>query len=286
MLITADIIKDSVAPSGSRLTTYVLTYPRFIHSEFMTHRMFSKNASSSRAIPLKKQIEMIKTSPVVPKSFTKNVSGMQGGEPLIGQDHENATTAWLQARDLAVQQAEILGQLNVHKQYVNRILEPFMHITVVCSATDYNNFFALRYHPDAQPDIQELARCRFSEYTKSNPVNLSFGQWHLPFIDEKDLIGEDFKESNGLTLTELNIRRSVARCARVSYLNHDKSMPTIEQDLNLYDRLVGSRPGHFSPTEHQAMATTDLVYSGNLKGWLQFRKTLNQENVNKFIKCD
>ena len=124
-MIEAKIIEDNIAPSGVRLTTFVLTYPRFIHSEFMTHRVFSRNASSSRAIPVKKQIEMVVTECAIPLAFTKNQKGMQGGDPLTGDAHQKAVSIWLQARDAMVGFAQQLADLEVHKQYANRLLEPF-----------------------------------------------------------------------------------------------------------------------------------------------------------------
>src|SRR5512135_1987029 len=139
-MIKAQIICDSMAPSGVRLTTFVLTYPRFIHSEFMTHRVFSRNASSSRAIPVKKQIQEIIDNPVIPLAFTKNKAGMQGGAALDGEAHDKAVAAWLEGRDRAVEIANKLADLEVHKQYANRVLEPWAHITVVCTATDFANF--------------------------------------------------------------------------------------------------------------------------------------------------
>jgi thymidylate synthase ThyX len=275
-MIEAKVIKDSISPGNVRLTTFVLTYPRFIHSEFMTHRVLSRNASSSRAIPVKRQIQEIIDNPAVPLSFTKNKKGMQGGEALTGHDHDEAMSLWLYARDRMVNVALELADMEVHKQYVNRILEPFAHITVVCTATDYDNFFALRYHPDAQPEICELAKCMYEAREASVPKQLADGDWHLPFVDDEEMTG-DWQADKKL------IKKSVARCARVSYKNHDGTESTIEQDLALYDRLVKHKPIHASPTEHQAMAVTNFaVKSGNFRGWVQYRKTLLDENVDSF----
>lgn len=272
-MIKADIVADSVAPSGIRLTTFVLTYPRFIHAEFMTHRVFSRNASSSRAIPVKKSIQMVKDNPVIPLAFTKNQKGMQGGEALDGEAHKAAVAAWLEGRDRAVEIAEKLSDLEVHKQYANRVLEPYATITVVVTATDWNNFFALRCHPAAQPEICLLATLMWETYSLSNPVDLRVGEWHLPFV----ALG------TGLSSYEEGIKMSVARCARVSYLNHEGKNPTREEDFQLYDRLLGSAPIHASPAEHQARAAGDPnMVSGNFRGWIQYRKTLKNENVEKF----
>jgi len=271
-MIEAKIIEDSLAPSGVRLTTYVLTYPRFIHSELMTHRVFSRNASSSRAIPFKKQVKMIEENIACPISYLANKSGMQGGEEI--KDQRAAQNIWEKASKDAIKAATKLNDMGIHKQYVNRLLEPFSHITVVLSSTDYNNFFGLRYHSDAQPEIHELARQMYMLYKSSNAQELGAGAWHLPFVTNQDRAMLEFEDQ---------IKKSVACCARVSYKNHDKTNPTSEENNILYDRLLGSHPIHASPAEHQAMAIGDKgVRSGNYRGWIQYRKTLNDENITEF----
>lgn len=288
-MIEVKIIKDSLSPSDIRLTTFLLTYPRFIHSEFLTHRMLSKNSSSSRAIPVNKQIQMVIDNPAIPLAFTKNKSGMQGGEPLIGEEAEKAKFHWLQARDEAVKSARLLLQDGVHKQYSNRIIEPYSYITVVCSGTDFANFFALRYHPMAQPEICELAKQMYELYKTQKPNPLKYGQWHLPFITEDDIlhvlndVGNEEGQDAGEVMIQYLIKLSVARCARTSYLTHDRKNPSISDDLALYDRLIGQLPIHASPAEHQAMAMNGKNFrSGNFRGWLQYRKTLANENIKKF----
>jgi thymidylate synthase ThyX len=276
-MIKAEIVCDSMSKAGARITTFVLTYPRFIHSEFMTHRMFSRNASSSRAIPVNKQIQMVVDNPAIPLAFTKNKAGMQGGEALSGEDHDWAVQLWLRGRDEAVNTARALADLEVHKQYANRLLEPYAHITVVCTATDFANFFALRCHEMAQPEIHALADLMYEKYQESKPVKLGAGEWHLPFVP----LGQ------GLSSYEEGAKLSVARCARVSYLNHEGKKPTKEEDFKLYDRLLGSSPIHASPAEHQAMASDDKnLISGNFRGWVQYRKTLANENITEFRKLD
>lgn len=278
-MIEARIEEDSIGPSGIRITTFVLKYPRFIHSELMTHRVFSRNASSSRAIPLKKQIEDLKQDIAYPIEFRKNKSGMQGGEPLADADQQKARVFWKLACENAIKSAEMINGLDpsgVHKQYLNRLLEPFAHISVILTSTEFNNFFNLRYHKDAQPEINELAKKMYKEYNSSKARILREGEWHLPFVKESD--------RNGLTKTQ-QLQKSVACCARVSYNNHDGSEPTVEQNKKLYERLLGSQPIHASPAEHQAMAIGDPnVLSGNLKGWIQYRKTLENENMVEFKK--
>lgn len=282
-MISAKIVADSINSSGNRLTTFVLTYPRFIHAEFMTHRVFSRNASSSRAIPVKKQIQMVIDDPVIPLAFTSNKPGMQGGDPLSEFESSLAEAKWLEGRDAAVEIAKNLEALNLHKQYANRVLEPYAHITVVCTATDYANFFALRCHEAAQPEIRVLAEKMYEELMANSPVLLPPGKWHLPFVNPSDydtmVDGQYLPES-------ILIKMSVARCARVSYLNHEGKKPTLEEDLKLYERLVGSAPIHASPAEHQAQVpfALDTYPLSNLKGWLQYRKTLKDENIKAFYR--
>lgn len=285
-MISAKIVCDSRAPSGFRLTTFVLTYPRFIHAEFMTHRVFSRNASSSRAIPVTKQIQEVIDNPAIPLAFRKNQKGMQAGDLLDDQDA--AVSVWLAARDAAVVQARQMVAMDIHKQYANRILEPYAHITVVCSATNFENFFALRIHPAAQPEICELASQMYKEYKASIPSMCDEGYWHLPLVTDEEIkecanhFGVECLKDSKEALN-MAIKRSVAKCARVSYKNHDGTKNTLQQDLDLYDRLLGNTPIHASPAEHQAEAADHpFVVSGNFRGWTQYRKTIENECIHEF----
>lgn len=284
-MIETKIIADSLAPNSCRLTTFVLTYPRFAHAEFLTHRMFSRNASSSRAIPVKKQIQMVIDNPAIPLKFTKNKKGMQGDIPILEQ--EKAVKIWLDARDQAVKYSDLLADLEVHKQYANRILEPFAHITVVCTATEWSNFFALRYHEMALPEMCELAKQMWELYSANEPDSIADGDWHLPFVtlEERKFIHDNPNCYGSLQRGyDMLIKRSVARCARVSYLNHDGEVASPEKDLELYHRLLGSKPIHASPAEHQARAEWRTMISGNFVGWTQYRKTLENENIVDFTE--
>lgn len=283
MTITAKIIKDSVTSTNIRLTTFQLRYPRFIHSELLTHRVFSRNASSSRAIPIKKLITDIINDTAMPSRWGKNQPGMQAGEEhydLVQISEDKYLTreeAWLQARDMAVDMATRFMDAGYHKQIVNRILEPFSHISVVCTATDFNNFFTLRSHSDAQPEIKILSDEMFRAREQSVPVLLNKGQWHLPYVHPEEYY----------LPVDTQLKLSVARCARVSYLRHDGSKPDIEKDIDLHDKLLVSIPLHASPAEHQA--TPDFYDAsgkwmnpelhGNLRGVIQYRKTLPHEFV-------
>lgn len=278
-MIEAKVVCDSTSHGCRRLTTFELTYPRFIHAEFMTHRAFSRNAASSRAIPIDKAIQAVIDNPAIPEVWGVNKAGMQAHEVLSRYDVIYAHRAWLHARDAAVHIARELQRMGLHKQIVNRVIEPWSHITVVCTATDYANFFALRDHPAAEPHIRRLAVAMKEALDASTPTHLSTGQWHLPYVSAGEL------EEQGRYSQDL-VRYSVARCARVSYLNHDKSNPSHENDIRLHDSLVVSQPVHASPAEHQAYPFVgpggprrpDL--SGNFSaGWVQYRKTLANECV-------
>lgn len=309
MTISAQIIADSLSPHGKRLTSVQLKYPRFIHSELMTHRAFSRNASSSRAIPVPTMIDEIIRDTAMPTYWGANQKGMQAGEEidahitlpvLVASNRKDMygfgeflvddslierpmgalgvrpdwtkEEAWNDARDFAIAMARGYHAAGYHKQIVNRLLEPFMHINVLVSATEWDNFFHLRDHADAEPHIQELARKIKIEMGVSEPKHLNAGEWHLPYVS-------DYLD------VESAIAISVARSARVSYLTHDGRETTAEEDLALYERLVGSAPLHASPTEHQAEADDKAGGNwisphlhGNFVGWNQYRKTLKGEN--------
>jgi len=192
MGINVKILADSVAPNGSRLTTAEWTYPRFIHSEILTHRMLSKNSASSRAIPTEKLIQRVIDDPVVPVYIGKNQKGMAPGEELTDNERREAESTWLLARDEAVKHARYLLSLGVHKGVVNRLVEPWMWITVIVSATEWDNFFALRDHEMAEPHFQDLARKMRAAMAASTPLELNEGEWHLPMIDEDDR-GDDWR---------------------------------------------------------------------------------------------
>lgn len=281
-MIEAKIITDSISPNRVRLTTFSLEYPRFIHSELMTHRLFSRNASSSRAIPVDKIISRIKNEPAMPIHWGLNQKGMQAekeADPVTGAVCESL---WLQARDAAVDIASTMSSMGIHKQVVNRLLEPFSHIAVVLTATDFDNFFALRCHKDAQPEIKQLAEKMRDIYYSHTPTKIAYGQWHLPFIrPEERLAPGNYDTKLGSPKNEsLLIKASTARCARVSYLTHDKKNPTIDEDVALHDRLLASK--HMSPFEHIATPAATMDYVGNFRGWIQYRKTIRGEHIAEY----
>jgi thymidylate synthase ThyX len=269
MTISAKIILDSISQSNKRITTFVLKYPRYIHAEVMTHRLFSRNSASSRAIPYQKLKENIINDPVMPTYYGKNRPGMQAYESLDSFNTERVKYLISQVLRETIGLTDQMYEAGLHKQNINRYLEPFMHMEIVCTATEWDNFYSLRNHPDAQPEIQELARAMLVAHNESVPTQLSTGHWHLPFIKEGEL------ELHG---EELCKKISVARCGRVSYLNHEGKATTVEEDLKLYKKMIESKPMHASAAEHQAMAMLNPEYRcGNFVGWIQYRKTLDNE---------
>ena len=263
MTAQVKIITHSISPTGQEIVTFQLRYWRAIHAELMTHRVFSRNASSSRAIPVAKVVEQVRNDPAGPIHWGKNQPGMQANEQLTGAELEFAKYQWRSAAMEAASMAEAMMQQGLHKQVANRILEPFQYISVVLTTTELDNWFELRDHPDAQPEIRDLANRMKTELVKSSPRLLGMGEWHLPYITDSELETFDIVDL---------LKMSCARCARVSYLTHDGKVPDFRKDFELFDRLVGSRPLHASPTEHQATPSGDKQFHKNFRGWVQFRK--------------
>ena len=157
MTVQARIIADSINARGTRITTFELEYPRIIHSELLTHRVFSRNAASSRAIPVNTMLDLIEANPAMPSHWGKNQPGMQAQEELGELEKEAVKQTWLNACKSAVSYARVMNDIKAHKQVVNRITEPYQHMKVVLTGTDFSNWFWLRYHADADPTIAELA---------------------------------------------------------------------------------------------------------------------------------
>lgn len=295
MSIFASVIADSVSEdTGIRLTTLQLRYPRFIHAEFMTHRVFSRNASSSRAIPINKIIKETVDDLAIPIHWGKNQKGMQADEELDETSQLHAEGVWKIAAAGARQAARQMVELGVHKQIANRVLEPFTHINVLVTATEWDNFFELRDHKDAQPEIHALARQMKDVMAESVPTPLYHWQWHLPYIELTDMVRASEatgKPSGDPEMIELLCQVSAARCARISYFTHEGTKPEFDADLRLFNRLVGSAPLHASPLEHIACPDRLIMRSSrmewdkvsqhrNLSGWRQYRAIYEESFYN------
>lgn len=269
--ITAKVVARSVHNNGPVLTTLELRYPRFIHSEFMTHRVFSRNAASSRAIPVAKMLEQVRNDPAMPIHWGKNQPGMQAREEHDAEVYIRSADwtcpsaeAWRFAASRAADMAENFMQAGYHKQIVNRLLEPFQFIVVIVTATEWDNFFKLRLHADAQPEMQELARVMKDAMDSVEPDNLGYVEAHLPYITAED------REHVSYYADLYKV--STARCARVSYLTHDRENSDVEKDMELHDKLLTA--GHLSPFEHVAWPNGyDIpALASNFVGWTQYRK--------------
>lgn len=358
-MINAKVIADSANEFGNRITTMVVTMPRYILAEFNTHRMFSRNSASSRAIPFKKMVESVKNNPFIPIAWQKDHTGMQGTEYFQHTDPYGTSgltmpkvieMQWLEQRDNAIKTAtELNEQLRVTKQLVNRLLEPFMWHTVIITATEFENFFALRcpqynfelddvnditvrsrkdmynkfpHQKDVldglsdldwlnrnagQADIHmmALAEAMWDALNESTPKQLKAGEWHIPFGDQIDYVGQAYynvakqfiNDDNKDDVDVLAIKIATARCARVSYtvVGEEDKPANYENDIKLHDRLAAS--GHWSPFEHCAQCMSQDEYegsgftdshneehfgwSGNFRGFTQYRKTFANENIAK-----
>lgn len=260
--IQATIIADSITSAGHRLTTLEIEVHRIIWSEFMTHRQLSRNAASSRAVPAQTNIDMVRVNPAVPIAFGKNIPGMQAKEDLQGQELADAIEIWRKAAMDACNRAQQLTDMGVHKQVVNRLLEPFTMMKAVVSFTEGQNFYDLRLHKDADPHIYELARCMHEAQAVSQPTLKVPGEWHVPYAEG------NLKLEDALVV-------SASCCAQVSYRRLDTSL---EKARSIYDKLVGMKPAHASPFEHQAMVPREdrnmNAPSRNFVGWTQYRSIL------------
>jgi thymidylate synthase ThyX len=273
----AKVVEHSAAEHGAQMTTVQLRYPRYIHAELMTHRVFSRNASSSRAIPVAKMADRALAEMVEPIRYGRNQAGMQASDAtLTGYELERARSIWQHMAEVCAAGVKELGELGLHKQWANRPLEWFSTISVVLTSTDFSNWDELRMHPDAQPEIQHLANILFEARNASTPIlrprnRLHESGWHLPYVTAAERAAH---AENPIYLARL----STARCARTSYLNHDGSNPDQEKDIGLFMDLVGARPLHASPTEHQGYPLPLATQrSKNLVGWRQFRELVEHD---------
>ncbi len=310
---SAKVVADSIY-QGSRLVSVEVEFPRAYLAEFNTHRQFSRNSASSRAIPVWKRLKMALERPYIPSSFGKNKAGMQAGESLSTNDQEKMAKSWLAGRDFAAIQAyclaggrkEILqaaknnpdaillcNRINelmdkypdvaqampvldesLHKQHANRPLELYSFHTVIVTSSYWRNFFGLRPSKNAQPEAQDFGIAIARAIMHSTPTELKIDEWHLPYVREEDRK----EEQEWLKLARI----SCGRCARTSYLTHD-GIRSHAADLELVDGLQGN--GHMSPFEHAGTpnASRDKRLCGNFSSfWIQYRKLL--QNENDFLK--
>lgn len=263
MAAFAKVVAHSKGLHGNVITTLSTRYWRAIHGELMTHRVFSRNASSSRAIPVKKMLQQVWYDTAGPIHWGSNRPGMQATEELTGWRLWAAKFLWKWSARSACLFSWGMMKVGLHKQVANRVTEPYQYINVLVTGTDFENFYALRLHKDAQPEMQELAQVMYLSQKESTPALLQRGQWHIPYVSPR--------EYNVWGLLE-SLKMSTARCARVSFLNHDQTEPDPEKDFKLHDNLVGAVPIHASPTEHAAQVMDSSVYYANFCGFRSYRR--------------
>lgn len=312
--VVVKVVADSISEVGNRITTFELEYPRIVHSELMTHRLFSRNAMSSRAIPVPKMLEQVMNNPAMPVEFGKNKAGMQSdGEhtALIGAGY-TPEEWWKLAAISAAKFAEAFSEAGYHKQVGNRLIEPFQYMKTIVTATEFNNFFWLRVDEDADPTIRQLATVMKEAYDESEAELLLPGEWHTPYVGHiRDLEGGlsgyfvDTEDGDYLVISqEEALSISSSCCAQISYRRLDS---TKDKALSIYDRLLTGRKVHASPFEHQAtpmkypqpkvyfnggeveikrtdegLTHIDLQgngWSGNLKGFVQHRQLLSNHVI-------
>lgn len=282
----AIILNDALnIANGRRITTFLLPrFPKILVQEPGTHRQISsaglpeplvtelnvfdrsisRNSASSRAIPVEKVIDLVRKDPYIP-SWTRNQKGMVGSHDLDRLDQEKATHLWLTLMDQSCQTAQALSELGAAKQDTNRVLDPYMRIPILMTATEWDHFWDLRCSPDVQPDFREIALAMRELYTTHSPKEVDSGEWHINFLDKYD------PEAYGLVE---RLKVASARAARMSYATHD-GVIDVERDITLANSLLDNR--HMSPFEHSAVATEKDEWYYNLRGWKSFRWILDKE---------
>ncbi len=302
-----EVIKKTVWGDSPPITTLALEYPRLIHAEVKTHRILTTSCSSTRAVPFKAVLRNLRENPADIVYWGKAMSGMQAREELKGWQLAIAKFGWVAAREACVLVARVFNAVGLHKQIANRILEPFQNISVLVTATEWDNFFALRTHESAQPEFQTLARMIQDEIAKTPAVECKY---HIPFVDS--VVSSDgfylhWPKGLGYNVN-LNdaLKISSSICAQWSYRKFDPSMDKADK---IWSQLVESKPVHASPTEHQAWAMENACavdedgfnpenweagvthmdkqcryWSGNFRGWIQHRQTIKGNVVNGMIE--
>lgn len=262
---SAKIISDVISPSGDRLTHMTVVFHRFVLAEFNTHRMFSRSSASSRAIPVERKLEEVTLHPAMPVEWPGEQPGMQGGKFLEGARLNEAVELFAYVHDMTTRVVNDYLESHpnksdrLHKSLINRLLEPFAWHEVIVASTEWDNFFRQRVSALAQPEIRVPAEMMLAEFDASTPVEIGQNDWVTPYIRPED---DD---------TDIDRRvLSVARCARVSYQNHE-GVRSPEDDMKLFKRLYDADPRHAAPFEMVATPAGASVVEGNFQGFHQLR---------------
>jgi len=299
----AEVVKHSVSKGGKGLITFNVKYGLIIHAEVLRHKLINHSVKSNRAIPSKNIRKEVLYDPYVPVYIGLNQPGMVAEK--VHPFQKVMKSLWRSARYPAIGLHWLMDKCKVHKEVCNRVLNPWQWVRETVTATEMDNFYNLRLHKDAQKDIYELAKAMYQVHKNSSPEALQEGEWHVPYVDTyrcQDTGGLKYVDRDGKHLTDKQaIECSAARCARSSYDNHDKTVTSYEKDKSLYEKLIKSEPAHASPCEHigtpmeydsmdleeslEYYSSTDWshvdrngdFWSGNFKGWVQYRKLLDNE---------
>ena len=306
--VTAEMVaysQDAQYPD-SKIMTVNVKYGLIVHAEFLRHRTLSRGVKSNRAIPMKNIRKEVISDPYIPVWFGAAQKGMVADSEM--KYKTLGLHVWRKARYLACGAHWLAEKLGAHKEWANRLLNPWQWVRETITATEWDNLYNLRIHKDAQKDIRVVVEL-IEELSKTCvPETLYAGEWHTPYVKHKETDGAlHYLDNNGeeLTLEEAK-KASAARCARSSYDKHDGSQVTLEQDLPLYEMLVACDPKHASPVEHQAtpmyslyledgivnsnqwgngvthMDINNSFWSGNFKGWVQHRQLLKNHTCYKY----
>lgn len=306
MKLETKLLAHSVGKeNGVHLLTWEVLHPRFILAEVNTHRVLTRNGASSRAIPFLKMADLIRSNMAGPLQWLLNRPGMVTTEIMAPDLAAECDEIWQEAFADALKHATRLNERNASKQYVNRLLEPFMMQRTLISSTRWENFYKLRNHPDAQPEFKEIAAMMDEIDCNSVPIERSCHDshgWHLPYITPEDWtaasayhhddnlthkvysdvlpIGESYN-----TTTNLLVMCS-ARCARTSYKTFDGETPPIANDYRTFGKLA-TDPLHASPMEHPAFPLDDARHdpsvTGNFHGWAQLRHMMPNESADEVV---
>ena len=299
--IQAEVVQHSISPEGKEVITFNVKYGLIVHAEQLRHRLFSNSVKSQRAIPTKVIRKEVLNNPYVPVWLGANQPGMVAEKQV--KHPKLVEKLWRAARYPAVFAHWTIEKLGAHKEVANRLLNPWQYVEQTITATEWDNFWALRLHKDAQKDIKILAEVMKEAKDKSEPMLIHPGEYHCPYVHrERDSSGIlRYIDNDGTVLTvEQALKASAARVARSSYNNHNKSTALFKNDESLYDMLITSKPSHASPVEAQCTPMADLIWtleggpweegvthvdnvgykwSGNLKGWIQARQLLEDHTV-------
>lgn len=278
-MIDVKLDTHSINANGDTISTWILTYPRYIHADFMTHRVFSRNGASSRAIPISQMLKAVIKNPACPIYWGSNGKGMQDHGELGKVKSWLCKRVWMTARWFAVFFVWMLSVIGLHKQWANRILEPWLHMTVVMTTTELGNFINLRGpNGGAHPELHEIVAKMKHALSTSTPRMLYDGEWHIPLLTDEErkiLVNSKNNRNSYVVVVNQYLMVATARAARISYIKHDM-IKNRSDDVALHNKLLNSK--HWSPFEHCAQAQSEHGWVGNFHGWVQYRKFFRGES--------